>query len=66
MKGVGRIKVNRPQFEYEKVLVDGFGRTIHYFPKWKAISRQMVQIPFVLVSLLTLGALIIFVFTSRR
>ncbi|KAH8885435.1 hypothetical protein GQ53DRAFT_797139 [Thozetella sp. PMI_491] len=63
VNGVGRIKINRPQFKYEKVFVDDFGRTIHYFPKWKAIARQMLQIPFVLMSLFTLGALIIIVFT---
>ena len=62
VKGVGRMKLNRPEFKYEKVFVDDFGRTIHYFPKWKAIMRQMLQVPFVLMSLITLGALIIIVF----
>ncbi|KAI3621296.1 plasma membrane channel protein [Moniliophthora roreri] len=62
VKGVGSLKVNRPQFTHEKKLVDHAGRVKHYFPKWKQISRQMLVIPFILISLLTLGFLVVLVF----
>jgi hypothetical protein len=62
VKGVGKIKVNRPAFRYEKVIVDAAGRTTHYFPRWKFVLRQMIQIPFFLVAFLVLGAIISGVF----
>jgi anoctamin-10 len=60
---VGSVKLTRPQFKYEKIIVDDTGRTKHYYPRWKQIARQMLQIPFVLIALITLGALIVLVFT---
>jgi hypothetical protein len=63
VRGVGDLKVNRPQFRYEKEIVDAAGRVRHHFPRWKRIVRQLVVIPFVLVSTLLLGILIAFVFT---
>ncbi|RYP51472.1 hypothetical protein DL768_003202 [Monosporascus sp. mg162] len=62
VKGVGALKVNQPKFRYEKIIVDAAGRTKHYFPKWKSISRQLLQIPFFVAALLTLGAIITSVF----
>jgi len=62
VQGVGKVKVNRPQFKYEKVIKDDTGREIHYFPKWKQISRQLLQIPFVMISAAVLGAIIVLVF----
>lgn len=62
VKGVGNHTTDRPQFDYEKVMVDDVGRTRHYCPKWKQIARRLVQIPFVLVAALSLGALIAVVF----
>jgi anoctamin-10 len=62
-QGVSRLKVTRPQFKHEKIIVDETGRTKHYYPKWKQFARQMVQIPFLIFALFTLGALIILVFT---
>lgn len=58
VKGVHRSKVNRPEFKYEAVVVDESGRTIHYFPKWKQITRQLLQIPFILVATGALGVVI--------
>ncbi|KAG6024649.1 hypothetical protein E4U41_001730 [Claviceps citrina] len=58
VRGVHKVKVNRPSFKYEKILVDENGRTKHHFPKWKHISRQLLQIPFILVSALALGLII--------
>lgn len=62
VRGVGDLKTNRPQFHYEKEVVDSAGRIRHHFPKWKRILRQSVVVPFVLVSTLFLGILITFVF----
>lgn len=63
VKGVGSLKVNRPKFRYEKVIIDAAGRTRHYFPKWKSLLRQMLQIPFFVVALCVLGSIIALVFT---
>ncbi|KAM4065502.1 calcium-activated chloride channel domain-containing protein [Hirsutella rhossiliensis] len=62
VKGVGNHTTDRPQFNYEKVIVDEVGRTRHYCPKWKQIARRLVQIPFILVAALSLGALIAVMF----
>jgi anoctamin-10 len=62
VQGVGNLKLDRPQFRYEQEITDSAGRVIHVFPRWKRIVRQMVVIPFVLVSTLLLGLLIAFVF----
>lgn len=61
-RGVNKSKVNRPQFRYEQRLVDSNGRVRHYFPKWKQITRQLLQIPFILVATAALGAMICGVF----
>lgn len=60
--GVGALKVNRPRFYYEKTIIDAAGRIKHYYPKWKSILRQMLQVPFFVVALLILGTIITFVF----
>lgn len=62
VRGIHTVKVNRPQFTYEKVTIDEGGRKHYYFPRWKRVSRQLLQIPFILFSALTLGAVIVFVF----
>jgi anoctamin-10 len=62
VRGVGDLKLNRPQFRYEKEIVDSVGRIRHIYPRWKRIVRQLVVIPFVLVSTLLLGLLITLVF----
>ncbi|KAH8205448.1 hypothetical protein TruAng_000354 [Truncatella angustata] len=62
VKGVASLKTNRPNFIYDKIVVDHSGRTSHYYPKWKSIARQSLQIPFLAFCLLTLGALITMVF----
>ncbi|KAH6639056.1 calcium-activated chloride channel-domain-containing protein [Boeremia exigua] len=62
VRGVGNLKANRPQFQHESTLLDAAGRVIHYFPRWKRIARQLLVVPFVLVSTLFLGALITIVF----
>lgn len=62
VKGVGPIKVNRANFHYERTVVDASGRVRHYYPKWKAIMRQTLQVPFFLIALIGLGAIIMAVF----
>ncbi|POS70649.1 hypothetical protein DHEL01_v210957 [Diaporthe helianthi] len=62
VKGVGSLKVSRPTFRYEKVVVDAVGRTKHIYPKWKAVLRQLVQVPFFVAALLVLGSIITAVF----
>lgn len=62
VRGVGDLKVNRPQFRFEMITTDTAGRVRHHFPRWKRIVRQLVVVPFVIVSTLFLGALIAIVF----
>lgn len=62
VRGVNKVKINRPSFKHDKILVDEHGRTKHYFPKWKQIARQMLQIPFITLAAIVLGLIICFVF----
>ena len=62
VRGVGNLKANRPQFQHEGTAVDAAGRVVHYFPRWKRIARQLLVLPFVVVSTVFLGALIAIVF----
>ncbi|GAO19187.1 hypothetical protein UVI_02063570 [Ustilaginoidea virens] len=62
VRGVNKVKVNQPSFKYDKIIVDENGRTKHYFPKWKQISRQLLQIPFIVLATLVLGLMISSVF----
>jgi hypothetical protein len=62
VRGVGSLKANRPQYYFEKEIVDISGRVQYYFPKWKQIIRQLAVVPFVLLSTLLLGLLITVLF----
>jgi anoctamin-10 len=62
VRGVGDLKVDRPQFRYEEEIIDTAGRVRHLFPRWKRITRQLLVIPFVLLSTVLLGVLIAIVF----
>ena len=62
VRNVSGVKVNRAQFKYERVFKDETGRKQYYFPKWKQAVRQLLQIPFVALSAMALGALILGVF----
>lgn len=61
-KNVNTVKADRPQFRWERVFFDGTGEKQHYFPKWKQGIRMLLQIPFVLLSAIALGAIIVGVF----
>jgi len=50
VQGVSNLKHNRPQFQYEKEVIDAAGRVRHYFPRWKRIVRQLAVVPFLLAS----------------
>ncbi|KAI7764726.1 hypothetical protein LZL87_003931 [Fusarium oxysporum] len=63
VKGIHHVKVNRPQFKYDYEYVDEGGRKHYYFPRWKKVVRQLLQIPFLIVAFLALGITIIAVFT---
>ncbi|SCO89874.1 related to IST2 protein [Fusarium oxysporum] len=63
VKGIQHVKVNRPQFKYDYEYVDEGGRKHYYFPRWKKVVRQLLQIPFLIVAFLALGITIIAVFT---
>lgn len=62
VRGVHKTKLNRPKFQYDKVILDSEGRTVHYFPKWKRIVRQLLQVPFFAIATAALGAIICAVF----
>lgn len=62
VRGVSKTKMNRPEYKYERVVVDQYGRTIHYTPKWKQIARQLLQVPFMAVSTAALALMISSVF----
>lgn len=62
VRGVGSVKITRPQFRWEKILVDEAGRARHYCPKWKQVARQLLQIPFILFAVTILSVLMLAVF----
>ena len=61
VRGVNKVKINRPNFRYDSVIVES-GRTMHYFPKRKQIARQLLQLPFILAAAAILGCIICAVF----
>ncbi|KAH6838589.1 calcium-activated chloride channel-domain-containing protein [Chaetomium sp. MPI-CAGE-AT-0009] len=62
VKGVGTVKVNRPQFRWERIVVDSTGRKRHYVSRRKQVLRQLVQIPVMAVATLVLSLIILGVF----
>jgi anoctamin-10 len=62
VRGVGGLKADRPQYQWDQKIVDSAGRVYHIFPKWKHIARQSIVVPFVVLSTLLLGVLIVAVF----
>ncbi|KAJ6022726.1 hypothetical protein N7499_008041 [Penicillium canescens] len=66
VKGVGRLKVNRKQYVWEKEVKDPIsGQIKHVFPGWKQFSRQLLLVPFASVASVALGALIVASFASE-
>lgn len=66
VKGVGRLKVNRKQYVWEKEVKDPIsGQVKHVFPGWKQFTRQLLLVPFASVASVALGALIVASFASE-
>ncbi|KAJ5513854.1 hypothetical protein N7463_003406 [Penicillium fimorum] len=66
VKGVGRLKVNRKQYVWEKEVKDPIsGQVKHVFPGWKQFIRQLLLVPFASVASVALGALIVASFASE-
>lgn len=66
VKGVGRLKVNRKQYVWEKEVTDPIsGQVKHVFPGWKQFTRQLLLVPFASVASVALGALIVASFASE-
>ncbi|KAE8153627.1 calcium-activated chloride channel-domain-containing protein [Aspergillus avenaceus] len=63
VRGVGALKVNRPQYVWDKEVRDSItGETVRVFPAHKQLLRQMLLVPFVIVASLALGTLIVVTF----
>ncbi|KAJ1325686.1 anoctamin-10 [Microdochium nivale] len=63
VRGVGHVKINRSGFRYDQVTIDAAtGKERFHYARWKLVARQMLQVPFFLTSLATLGAIISVVF----
>lgn len=62
IRGIDKLKTNRPQFQHDSETVDASGRILLHFSRRKRILRQLVVIPFVLVCALLLGALVAMIF----
>lgn len=59
VKGVSEIQKKRKEFRHEKEVVDSTtGEAIQIFPATKRLSRQLLQIPFIVLASLALGTLI--------
>ncbi|KAI2702004.1 hypothetical protein CBS147332_7780 [Penicillium roqueforti] len=66
VKGVGRLKVNRKQYVWEKEVKDPISGQVKYvFPGWKQFLRQLLLVPFASVASVALGALIVASFASE-
>ncbi|KAJ5152676.1 uncharacterized protein N7482_009154 [Penicillium canariense] len=66
VKGVGRLKLNRTQYVWEKEVKDPIsGQVTRTFPAWKQFLRQMLLIPFASIASVALGGLIVFTFASE-
>ncbi|PHH60982.1 hypothetical protein CDD81_997 [Ophiocordyceps australis] len=58
VQGVGQSKVNRPEFQWERIVVEPSGRQRHHFPKRKRLARQLVQVPLILCAAVVLAMII--------
>lgn len=66
VKGVGALKVNRPQYVWDKEVRDPItGKMERVFPAWKQLLRQLLLIPFASVATVALGSLIVVTFAME-
>jgi anoctamin-10 len=63
VRNVSQLQNKRAQFQYEKEVEDPVtGEVVKYFPAWKRLCRQLLQIPFALGASSALSALYASVF----
>ncbi|RMJ28861.1 stress response protein Ist2 [Aspergillus sp. HF37] len=66
VKGVGALKVDRPQYVWDKEVLDPItGQVQRLFSTHKQLLRQLLLIPFALVATVVLGSLIIVAFAME-
>ncbi|KAE8352314.1 calcium-activated chloride channel-domain-containing protein [Aspergillus coremiiformis] len=66
VKGVGALKVNRPQYVWDKEVRDSVtGEVVRVFPAHKQFLRQMLLLPFATVASIALGSLIVVTFAME-
>lgn len=59
VRNVSAVQVKRREFEHEKIITDPItGETVQWFPARKRLQRQLLQVPFAIVSAIALGTLI--------
>lgn len=59
VRGVSKIQLKRPAFKHEGIIKDPItGEDVKVYSPLKRLSRQLLQVPFALVSALVLGSLI--------
>ena len=59
VRNVRNIETKRKDFKHEKEITDPVtGETVAFFPARKRLLRQLLQVPFILVSAIMLGSLI--------
>ncbi|KAB8209321.1 calcium-activated chloride channel-domain-containing protein [Aspergillus parasiticus] len=66
VRGVGALKVNRPQYVWDKEVRDSVtGETVRVFPAHKQFLRQLLLLPFASIASLALGSLIVVTFAME-
>lgn len=66
VKGVGALKVDRPQYVWDKEVLDPItGQVQRLFSTHKQLLRQLLLIPFALVATVVLGTLIVVAFAME-
>ncbi|OGM44725.1 plasma membrane stress response protein (Ist2) [Aspergillus bombycis] len=66
VRGVGALKVNRPQYIWDKEVRDSVtGETVRVFPAHKQFLRQLLLLPFASIASLALGSLIVVTFAME-
>ncbi|RJE23115.1 stress response protein Ist2 [Aspergillus sclerotialis] len=66
VKYIGELKVDRPQYVWEKEVRDPItGKIERVFPAWKQLLRQLLLLPFASVATAALGTLIVVTFAME-
>ena len=66
VKNIGWLKVNRPQYVWDKEVKDPItGKIERVFPAWKQLLRQLLLLPFASIAAAALGTLIVVTFAME-